>query len=282
MTRGVLKNERAPERLGHRLAPTEKESKKLTPFFDAISQEVVQFRNVVYLLGRFVEIVAHPFEVDDIVVQDNVGSPIVAIARLADRTDIDQGFFITQFISVVDLLGKELVQTFGEHARDVSVPLKAVIPHQAENAFHLALVEDIFRKDVFIQGVAGRAVDKHQFLFTADAGKLPQKFPPAFVFGRVACFQLLSCPENGPFRSGVESFRIEQGCLVVISKNGDFSVVDHQINTFPRIGAVPDDITQTVDLFDPLRPNILQDRLQGFQVSMDVADNGSQGIVPVT
>jgi hypothetical protein len=45
-----------------------------------------------------------------------------------------------------------------------------------------------------------------------------------------------------------------------------------RFETLARIGPIPNDITKAVDLRDFLLTNVLQDNLQGFVVSVNVAE----------
>ena len=72
----------------------------------------------------------------------------------------------------------------------------------------------------------------------------------------------------------VESFGIEQRPLVVIAQDADVQR-HHQVDALARIGAIADDVPQAVDLLDPLTTDVGQHRLEGFEVAMDVADQGT-------
>jgi hypothetical protein len=58
----------------------------------------------------------------------------------------------------------------------------------------------------------------------------------------------------------------------VVSQNGQLALLHHQIKAFTRIGAVTDDIAQANDLIDFLGRNIDQDRIQRFEVAVNIAD----------
>ncbi len=78
-------------------------------------------------------------------------------------------------------------------------------------------------------------------------------------------FQLLARPEDGALGRRVESFRIEHGPLVVVAEQ-DHLALHHQIDALARIGAVADDVAETVDLGDRLLLDVLEDRLQGLEL----------------
>ena len=63
----------------------------------------------------------------------------------------------------------------------------------------------------------------------------------------------------------------------MITQQACRAVLPDKINTLTRVGAITDNIAETVDLCDPLLLNIHQDSLKGLKVAMNVADDGSQG-----
>ena len=144
---------------------------------------------------------------------------------------------------------------------------------QAEDLLHLPLVVDVFRKDVFVQRIAGRAVHEQKAVLAAVAGQLAEKVPALGVVGRVAggAFQLVAGPEDGPLGAGVEAFGIEQGPLVVIAQQADVAL-HHQVDALARVRPIADDVPQAVDLGDALLPDIRQHGLERFEIAVDIAN----------
>lgn len=89
------------------------------------------------------------------VLQDHVGSPVVAVSRLPDRTDVDQHLLAAQGVVEIDFLGSKEIQIFGENAGDVRVPLETILVDKPEDSFHFSLVIDVLGKDIFVQRIAG-------------------------------------------------------------------------------------------------------------------------------
>ena len=79
-------------------------------------------------------------------------------------------------------------------------PWKAVLRNQREDLFHLPLVVDVFGKDVFVQRVAGRAVDEEHVLLRAVPRQLAEEIPALLPHGgrAGAVFQLVAGPKDGP------------------------------------------------------------------------------------
>ncbi len=84
-------------------------------------------------------------------------------------------------------------------------------------------------------------------------------------------FQLGPRPEDGPLGLGIEAVRIEHGSLIVIAEQDDLAF-HGQIDAFARIGPVADDVAEAINLGDILRCNVLEHRLEGLEVAVDVAD----------
>ena len=124
------------------------------------------------------------------VVEHDVAGAPVAVARLADRADVAERLAAVEAVLVVDLLGAvELVDVlgdlFGEDAGDVRVALEAVFLDQGEDAFHLALVVDVFGEDVLVERVAGGAVDEEEAVLAEGARPFGEELP-ALLLGLAA------------------------------------------------------------------------------------------------
>src|SRR5262245_34589851 len=169
-----------------------------------VAQEVFQVGDRVDLFdGRF-DVVLDPTILYGFAVEQDIARPPVAVARLADRADVAQRLAVVELVDVFDLFGAvELVQLvallLGEDAGDVGVPLEAVAIDQGEDALHLALVVDVLREDVLVEGVAGRAVDVEETVFLVEARPLGEELPALLLGGAVLAggLQLGPGPEDG-------------------------------------------------------------------------------------
>ena len=96
-----------------------------------------------------------------------------------------------------------------------------------------------------------------------------------FTVAAVSLFESFPRPENCTLCAGVEPFGIEQGTLVVIAQQAS-GTFHGPVNALARVGAVADNIAQTVDFLNPLPTNVGQRRLKPFEVSVNIANDGSQ------
>ena len=180
------------------------------------------------------------------------------------------------FVGAVELVRVSVFGgLFGEDAGDVGVSLEAVMLDQGEDAFHFALVVDVFRENVLVERIAGRAVNEEESVLPMVARPFGEELPAAFHVGPAVagCFELLARPEDGPFGGRVEAFGVEHGSLVVIAQEDHMALHD-DIDAFAGVWPVADDVAEAIDLFCLLLFDVLEDRLQGLEVAMDVADNG--------
>ena len=107
------------------------------------------------------------------------------------------------------------------------------------------------------------------------AGQGTQKIPAAVDRRPVALrvFQLIARPKNRPLGAGVESFRIEQRPLIVVSQQADAGLLDHQVQAFARVRPIADDVAQAEDFFHALLAHVGEHRLECFQVAVNIADD---------
>ena len=61
-------------------------------------------------------------------------------------------------------------------------PWKQYRLDQREDAFHLALVVDVFGEDVLVEGIAGRAVDEQIAVFAEGARPFGEELPALFAW----------------------------------------------------------------------------------------------------
>ncbi len=106
--------------------------------------------------------------------------------------------------------------------------------------------------------------------------KLTQEFPAALVVDPIArTFELLARPENRALGTDVEPVRVEHRPLVVIAEQGNLAILPDSIDAFPGIRTIADDVAQAENLGNPLRLDVLEHHLQGFQVPMDITDQST-------
>ena len=61
---------------------------------------------------------------------------------------------IRQLVFEINLFRSEKFQRVGEHAWNMSVPLKTILFDQSEDFLHFDLVVDVVGEDIFIQRIA--------------------------------------------------------------------------------------------------------------------------------
>src|SRR5260370_3487041 len=115
--------------------------------------------NRINFLNRRFNVVIDPSVTNDIVIEEDITSPPIAVAGLAYRADVAQCLPPIQAILVVDLVRTVELQILGENAGDMRVALEAIAIDQGEDAFHLALIVNVFREDIFVERIAGGAMD---------------------------------------------------------------------------------------------------------------------------
>lgn len=111
------------------------------------------------------------------------------------------------------------------------------------------------------------------------SGKFSEKVPTLLCFWSNAFFQNRTRPENRTFGRGIEPFRVKQGCLIMISQQAQLQI-HHEVDALSGIGAISDYVAKAVDFGDPLAANVCQNGLQCLEITVNVADQRSQGICP--
>ena len=69
-----------------------------------------------------------------------------------------------------------------------------------------------------------------------------------------------------------EAIGIEHGPLIVVAHQHEWKA-RHEVDALAWIGAVADHVAEAINLRNVTRLNVGQDSLQGFQVTVDVADD---------
>ena len=97
--------------------------------------------------------------------------------------------------------------------------------------------------------------------------------PELILFG-----ELGAGPEHGGFRVGVESLHeiVAVGCvfIVVSLDDGEIRKGADDVEALLRIGVVADDVAETDIVFDLFLFADGEDSVQGFEVAVDIADDG--------
>ena len=79
--------------------------RRLSPFLQPIAEERIEFVDGVDLFGRLLGGVKNTPELEEIVGEQHVAGPRVAIAGLADAPDVDHHLHIRKFKAAADIIG---------------------------------------------------------------------------------------------------------------------------------------------------------------------------------
>lgn len=248
----------------------------LSSFHQPIPKKIVDLRNSQNFGPSDLKIVLDPPKLDPHSVQNDVAAARIVVSGLPDATHVDHQLLVGQFVLIVDFLGRIKSTIFSEDARNVSMPLKAVMLDESEYSLDLTLVVHVFWEHVLVQWAAWRAMNEHQFFVTVGPRKLSQKIPASLGTLDRTIFQLISSPEDRLFGSAAEAVGIEQGSVVMVAQQSHVEL-DALVNALARIGAVPNHITQTKDFVDRLFTDIRKNRRERFKVTVNVADDCSFG-----
>ena len=243
----------------------------LASFSEPFSQEIIEFGNSEDFVHRGIDVVFHASKLELVLIHDHVATSPIAVARLANTADVDHGFLIGQRVAIVQFFGTQKLHVQRKDTRSVRVTLEAVVLDHGEEFLHFSPVVDILRENVLVDWVSDRTVNEQDFFFHDRTGEFRQEGQPGpralFV---ASTLELLSGPENRLFGSGAEAFGIDQGTIVVIAENARVHFHD-AVQAFAGVGAVTDHITQADDAIALLILDIRENRLEGFEVAMNVA-----------
>jgi hypothetical protein len=70
----------------------------------------------------------------------------------------------------------------------------------------------------------------------------------------------------------IEAVGIKHRSLIVIAKNRDLATIDNRIETFTRVGSIPNDIAKAKHILDILLPDVIQHSTQCLDIPVNVAD----------
>src|SRR5690606_13090716 len=65
--------------------------------------------------------------------------------------------------------------------------------------------------------------------------------------------------------------------LVMVPEQAHRGVLDNEIDALPRVRAIPDDVSQAINLRDSLLLDVGEHSLETFEVPMNIADDGFCG-----
>ena len=72
---------------------------------------------------------------------------------------------------------------------------------------------------------------------------------------------------------GVEAVGVEHGALVVVAQQHHLALHD-EVDALAGVGAVADHVPEAIGFRDGVFLDVLEDRLEGLKVTVDVADDG--------
>ena len=116
---------------------------------------------------------------------------------------------------------------------------------------------------------------KQDFALVMSARQFANEVPTLvrFLNSVSRAFKLSTSPEDCSQSNRVETFRIKDGRLIMVSKNRRLAIAHYCVKTSQRIRPVADHVAQTDDLVDSLVFYMRQYRRQSLKVRVDVADN---------
>ena len=90
----------------------------------------------------------------------------------------------------------------------------------------------------------------------------------------VVPLKLCSRPADGPFGANIEAIGIKQGALIMVAQQNHAAAIANDAGTLTWVRAIAHHVTKAEDFFCGLLFDILQHRLEGLEVAVDVANNG--------
>ncbi len=210
-------------------------------------------------------------------VDDDKAAARVAIARLSDATDIDDGSIDADFVAVIEFVGAVEVWSFEEDARDVGMPDEADLFDAFEDGREFSGVGvDVVGEDVFVDRPAWRGMDGHHAGASFDGGEFSEESPScgAAVWVGVI-FEDFACPVAGLFCADVEIVRFVEDSEVVVAHERGSTALSDEFDAFDGVGAIPDDIAEADDVIDAVMIDFREHCGERFEVAVDVADDGN-------
>lgn len=126
------------------------------------AEEAIEFRNLEDFLGGCIHVVFDSAIFQEGWIEDRIATSPVFVSWLPNASDVDHRFGLGKPVSVVEGVGGKELVIGGENPRGVGMPLEAKGLDHTEEFLHLAAIEYVVGKDVFIDWIADRAVDKQK------------------------------------------------------------------------------------------------------------------------
>ena len=231
--------------------------------------------------------IRHAAEADDngLCIAAGLGNHVtgarVTIARLPHRAHINHRLRGRQGPSPLIIPnrdhGRLEIGGDGEHAGNVGVALETVATDKFEDVRHLERIVDVLGEYILVERPPSRSMDKQQGAFGMGAGQFTKKIHQLAVGvprHGVVVFELRPRPADRPLRANIEAIRVEQRSLVVVAEDHQAAAVADERDALAGIRTVADDVAQTTHRIDLLPIDVRENRLEGLEVAMDVADNG--------
>lgn len=181
----------------------------LFSFIQALSEEIVEKRIIADALRGDVDVVFKTDKFDLVVVHDDIGRARVAVARLADGSDVDDDFFLADCVSmgISHFIGSFEIGIIDENAGHMGMAAEAgELIHAFEIGEELVWCRvDVIREQVFIDGFSRGAVDEEKTVQLLARVECAEK-PPASVaaFGVGFFLETGARPECGALGADVE------------------------------------------------------------------------------
>jgi len=212
-------------------------------------------------------------------VGDDVAGAGVAVAGLADAADVDDGaLFLDLVHGVVGQLGGRIeVGVVEEDAGLMGVADEADAGVEALEVGEdlLGVGEDVLGEDVLIHGAARGGVDEEDVAFLVAHGELAEEAPAGGAERGIGLgVEDVAGPVTGAFGGGVEIGGLVEDGVVVVAHDGGAAAGADEVDALARIRTIADDVAETDDLLDAALGEIVEDGLEGFEIGVNVADDG--------
>lgn len=128
----------------------------------SFAEEAIEFRNLEDFIGGCSHVVFDSAIFHEGKIEDRIATSPVFVPWLANASNVDHRFGLGKPVCVVEGFGGEELVIGGENPGGVGMPLEAKGLDHTEEFLHLAAIEYVIGKDVFIDRIADRAVDKQK------------------------------------------------------------------------------------------------------------------------
>src|SRR5581483_170695 len=240
------------------------------------------------LVRRLLDLVLHAAEAErPVVAREHPAGARVAVARLADRADVDDHLPRADAVAL-PLLGGHVVHVVARVLEEDPGHVRVAEEAGAEG-IHVAL-EDVERGLLVVDVVEvrdGRAVREEPAAERVRVGE-PAEVLPALALLPLAAALLrlhaLPRPESGPGGEALEVARDPEGDrLVVVALDHEVERAARDVDDGVRVGPVADHVAEADDLLHALALDVGEDGLERLEVRVEVGDEGdplAQEIAP--